>query len=65
MTLTVEELIKELETITNKNKPVYFFINHEWLEVGFDSTSVELDDRVLLGDDIPPEKYETDYKYER
>ena len=62
--MNVFELIRQLEQIKDKSKTVYFFIDVDWEEVGMNEV-LELDDRILLGDDLPPEKHEKDYKYER
>ena len=61
--MNVGELIEKLQHI-DKNKRVYYWLDNEWVMLGVDEL-VEQSDRVLLGDDIPPEFYERDYKYER
>lgn len=62
--MTVNDLINLLSEVNDKTKEIFFFIDSEWVEVGI-SNLLEYDDRVLLGEEIPPEKYEQDYKYER
>ena len=62
--MNVSELIEELNQVKDKSKEIIFFIDVDWEEVGMNEV-LELDDRILLGDDLPPEKHEKDYKYER
>ncbi len=67
--MNVFELIKELEKVEDKSKEVRYCIDLPWIELGMDEMRVEevLDNpnRVILGSNIPAEKYERDYKYER
>ena len=59
-----KQLINNLLELKDNSKQVVYFINGDWVEVPID-TVLELDDRIILGFDLPPEKYEDDYKYER
>ena len=58
------ELIQQLERVKDKSKTVYFFNDVDWEEVKMNEV-LDLDDRILLGYDLPPEKHERDYKHER
>ena len=60
--MTVNELIAKLELVEDKTKSVEACVGWECVEI--DEVVVN-DDCVLLGNDIPPEMYERDYKYER
>ena len=62
--MNVFELIEGLTKVEDKSKKVYYFIDVNWEEVGMNEV-LALDDRVLLGYDLPPEKHEQDYKHER
>ena len=62
--MIVFTLIQELEKVKDKSKDVRFFIDADWEEVNMNEV-LDLDDRVLIGHDLPPEKHEKDYKYER
>lgn len=62
--MIVFELIRQLELIKDKSKDVHFFNDVDWEEMQMNEV-LDLDDRVLLGYDLPPEKHERDYKYER
>jgi len=64
--MTVDELINMLSQ-EDKHKPVKFLVTCEYWgdeevdihEVADDGTSV------VIGDDLPAERYQKDYKYER
>lgn len=62
--MIVFELIRQLEQVKDKSKDVYFFNDVDWEEMGMNEV-LTLDDRVLLGYDLPPEIHEQDYKHER
>lgn len=63
--MKVSELIKELNKVENKTKEVFYWHDLEYVEIGIGDEILDLNDRVLLGGDFPPETYETGYKYER
>jgi hypothetical protein len=64
--MTVDELIRALSVIDDKGKPVKVFYQNRgehWLKLDIDGFA-ENDGEVLLGNDLPPEMFERDYKYE-
>jgi hypothetical protein len=63
--MTVNELIKLLSQVVDKEKEIYFFSTSEYESLSFENYLLELDDQVLVGNDIPAELHEKDYKYER
>ena len=60
--MTVKELIKALYNC-NPDKVVRFHV--DWGNEPEIDSWVQNSDTVLLGNDLPPERYERDYKYER
>ncbi len=64
--MTVDELIKALSVIEDKMKVVKVFHQNrqsDWLRLDIDGF-VENDNEVLIGNDLPSEFSEHDYKYE-
>jgi len=57
--MIVFNLIEELKKVKDKSKDVRFFADRDWEEVNMNEV-FELDDRVLIGYDLPPEKHERD-----
>ena len=65
--MTVKELINKLAKIKDSEKQVKFFHQErgaDWLRLPVDEIA-DNDDHVLVGDLLPAEVYEKDYKYER
>jgi hypothetical protein len=65
MEMTVNELITLLSTVKDKTKTVNFFVELDYIKLPFSNEIIENDEMVLLGDNLSPELYEKDYKYER
>lgn len=65
--MTVNELIKKLSNIKNKNKHVSIFHqnrNENWVYLALNDL-IEIEDEILVGNNLPAECFEKDYKYER
>lgn len=64
--MTVDELIRALSVVDDKTKVVKVFHQNrqaDWLHLDIDGF-VENDDEVLIGNELPSEVFECDYKYE-
>ena len=62
--MNTKNLIDLLFETKDKSKKVLFWNDHDWVELEINEV-LEFQDRILIGTNIPPEKFEMDYKYER
>jgi len=63
--MNIEELIKKLSKIKDQKKEVKIFNQNrvaDWLSLPIDDI-IENDDHVLIGNELPSELHERDYKY--